>query len=308
MQSLFQKDLKIGDTFKNENDLTLYLGDCMDLLKQIPDNSVQLVVTSPPYNIGKEYEKRQRLPSYLDFQEKVIKECYRVLKPEGSICWQTGNYVDNGSIIPLDIVMYPIFDRLGMKMRNRIVWHFGHGLHASKRFSGRYETIVWFSKTDNYLFNLDSVRVPQKYPGKKHFKGEKQGKLSCNPLGKNPSDVWDVPNVKSNHVEKTEHPCQFPVALIERLVLSMTQENDLVFDPFIGAGTTAVASLLHNRRSVGADIEKKYLDIALQRAKLFSFGQLKTRPMNKPIYKPKEDHQKDIFISFGNDVRLAVTQ
>jgi len=184
---------------------TLFLGDCLDLLKQIPDNSVQLVVTSPPYNIGKEYEKRQKLQSYLDFQEQVIKECYRIIKQEGSICWQTGNYVDNGSIIPLDIIMYPIFDKLGMKMRNRIVWHFGHGLHASKRFSGRYETIVWFTKSDNYFFNLDPIRVPQKYPSKKHFKGDKQGQLSCNPLGKNPSDIWDIPNVKSNHVEKTEH-------------------------------------------------------------------------------------------------------
>ena len=103
---------------------TLFSGDCLDLLKQILDNSVKLVVTSPPYNIGKEYEKRQKLQSYLDFQEQVIKECYRIIKQEGSICWQTGNYVDNGSIIPLDIIMYPIFDKLGMKMRNRIVWHF----------------------------------------------------------------------------------------------------------------------------------------------------------------------------------------
>lgn len=306
MTSLFKKDIKIGSAYSKENDLTLFLGDCLDLLKQIPDNSIQLVVTSPPYNIGKEYEKRQKLPMYLEFQEKVIKESYRVLKPEGSICWQTGNYVDNGSIIPLDIVMYPIFDRLGMKMRNRIIWYFGHGLHASKRFSGRYETIVWFTKSDNYFFNLDPIRVPQKYPSKKYFKGDKQGQLSCNPLGKNPSDIWDIPNVKSNHVEKTEHPCQFPVALIERLVLSMTKEGDLVFDPFMGCGTTAVASLLHNRKSVGADIEKKYIDITKGRIDLLSEGELKTRPMNQPIYKPKEDYQSNIFVEFGNDIRLTL--
>ena len=116
-------------------------------------------------------------------------------------------------------------------MRNRIIWHFGHGLHASKRFSGRYETIIWFTKSDNYYFNIDPTRIPQKYPNKKHFKGKKRGELSCNPLGKNPSDVWDIPNVKSNHIEKTDHPCQFPVALVERFILSTTKERDIVFDP-----------------------------------------------------------------------------
>lgn len=306
MKSLFQKNIKIGGKYKKENDATLFVGDCMDLLEQMPDNSVQLVVTSPPYNIGKEYEKRQKLQNYLNFQKQVIRECFRVLKPEGSICWQTGNYVDNGSIIPLDIVMYPIFDNLGMKMRNRIIWHFGHGLHASKRFSGRYESILWFTKTDDYFFNLDPIRVPQKYPSKKYFKGDKKGQLSCNPLGKNPSDVWDIPNVKSNHVEKTEHPCQFPVALIERLVLSMTKENDLVVDPFIGVGTTAVAALLHNRKSAGADIEKKYLDIAKKRIKLLLNSELKTRPMNQPIHEPKKDCQPKIFVKFRDNAFLSL--
>ena len=307
MGSLFHRDIKIGHNYKTENDLTLFLGDCIDLLKQIPDNSVQLVVTSPPYNIGKEYEKKQNLQNYLNLQEKVIKECYRVLKSEGSICWQTGNYVDNGSIIPLDILIYPIFDQLKMKMRNRIIWHFGHGLHASKRFSGRYETIVWFTKSDNYYFNLDPIRVPQKYPSKKHFKGDKKGEFSCNPLGKNPSDIWDIPNVKNNHIEKTEHPCQFPVALIERLVLSMTREDDLVFDPYMGVGTTAIAALLHRRKSAGADVVKKYLDIAKERIKLLSDGQLKTRPMNQLIYKPKEDYQSNIFIKSDDDIYLTLT-
>lgn len=306
MQNLFQKTVKIGGDYQEENNVTLFYGDCMNLFNQIPDGSVQLVVTSPPYNIGKEYEKRQKLQDYLAFQEKVIDECYRTLKPDGSICWQTGNYVDNGSIIPLDILLYPIFDKLKMKMRNRIVWHFGHGLHASKRFSGRYETIVWFTKSDDYYFNLDPIRIPQEYPQKKYFKGKKKGELSGNPLGKNPSDVWEIPNVKSNHVEKTEHPCQFPVALVERLILSMTKENDLVFDPFMGVGTTAVASLLHHRRCAGSDIEGKYLDIAKERLNLLAGGQLKTRPLGKPVYQPEENHRANLFVDFGNDFRLAL--
>lgn len=280
----------ISDSFREENRVTLFHGDCLDLLRQIPDESTQLVVTSPPYNIGKEYERRQKLDKYLEFQKAVIEESYRILSPQGSICWQVGNYVDNGSIIPLDILLYPIFDHLGMKMRNRIVWHFGHGLHASKRFSGRYETIIWFTKEDGYYFNLDPVRVPQKYPNKKAFKGPKKGQLSGNPLGKNPSDVWVIPNVKSNHVEKTDHPCQFPVSLIERLVLSMTQEGDLVVDPFLGVGTSCIAALLHDRKSAGADIEKKYIEIAEKRINSAMSGSLKTRPLDKPVYDPDRPH------------------
>ncbi|MDD5029916.1 MAG: site-specific DNA-methyltransferase, partial [Rhodoferax sp.] len=146
-------------------------GDCLAFMREIPDESIQLVITSPPYNIGKPYEKKLSLQDYVEQQSKVIESCVRVLEPTGSICWQVGNFVDKGQITPLDIVLYPIFESLGLQLRNRIVWHFEHGLHCSKRFSGRYETVLWFTKTDAYKFNLDPVRVPQKYPGKRHFKG-----------------------------------------------------------------------------------------------------------------------------------------
>jgi adenine-specific DNA-methyltransferase len=209
-----------------------------------------------------------------------------VLDNRGSICWQVGNYVDNGEIIPLDIVLYPIFSSLGLHLRNRIVWHFGHGLHASKRFSGRYEVILWFTKGNEYTFNLDAVRVPQKYPTKKHFKGPKKGQLSGNPLGKNPSDIWEIPNVKANHVEKTAHPCQFPVELIERLVLSMTDEGDWVLDPFIGVGTTAIAALMHGRKAIGAEIMPEYVEITKERVRLAERGVLRIRPMERSVYDP----------------------
>lgn len=288
---MFEK-YKIADQFALSQHIVVYAGDCLDLLKQIPDESMQLIVTSPPYNIGKEYEKKLKLEAYLKQQQAVIRECVRVLSPHGSICWQVGNYVDNGSIIPLDTVLYPIFTELGLTMRNRIIWHFEHGLHCSKRFSGRYETIIWFTKTKDYLFNLDPVRIPQKYPGKKHFKGPKVGKYSCNPLGKNPGDLWVIPNVKSNHVEKTEHPCQFPVELIERLVLSMTNEDDWVFDPFLGVGTTIVAAIRHNRRGAGAEIVSRYVVLARDRIQQEMAGTLRTRPIYKPVYDPKETVNK----------------
>ncbi len=215
---LIKKKYKISNDFSENCNAVVFLGSCLDLIKQIPDNSIKLIITSPPYNIGKEYEKKIKLSSYIEQQKVIISECYRILSDNGSICWQVGNFVNNGEIIPLDIALFPIFNDLNLKMRNRIVWHFEHGLHCSLRFSGRYETIVWFTKTDDYTFNLDSVRVPQKYPGKKYFKGPKVGQFSCNPLGKNPGDLWIIPNVKNNHPEKTIHPCQFPIEFWGRIL------------------------------------------------------------------------------------------
>jgi adenine-specific DNA-methyltransferase len=177
---------------------------------------------------------------------------------------------------------------MGLHLRNRIVWQFGHGLHASKRFSGRYEVILWFTKSNQYTFNLDPIRIPQKYPQKKHFKGPKKGELSGNPLGKNPSDIWDIPNVKANHIEKTIHPCQFPIELIERLVLSMTNENDWVFDPFMGVGSTAIAALMHNRKAVGSELMEDYVSIAADRIQQAAQGKLQMRPMERPVYDPNE--------------------
>jgi adenine-specific DNA-methyltransferase len=282
------KRLRVSPTYDLTADAVLFQGDCLKLLARIPDGFAKLIVTSPPYNLGKEYENRLHLQEYLNQQKQVISECIRALHPEGSICWQVGNYVDNGEIIPLDIALYPIFQSFQLHMRNRIIWHFGHGLHASKRFSGRYEVVLWFTKTDRYTFNLDAVRVPQKYQNKKYFKGPKRGELSCNPLGKNPTDIWDIPNVKANHVEKTIHPCQFPVELVERLILALTNENDWVFDPFAGVGSTIIAALMHQRKGIGAEIKPEYVRIAQDRIELAETGKLRVRPMERTVYDPDE--------------------
>ncbi|MDO8438538.1 MAG: site-specific DNA-methyltransferase [Nitrosomonadaceae bacterium] len=278
---------KVFAHYCDEAEAVVFPGGCLDLLRQIPDKSAQLVVTSPPYNIGKAYERKLDMGTYIRQQAEVITECVRTLTNSGSICWQVGNYVNNGAIIPLDTLLYPIFHNLGLVMRNRIIWHFEHGLHCSRRYSGRYETIMWFTRdTKDFVFNLDPVRVPQKYPGKKHFKGPKAGQYSCNPLGKNPGDVWDIPNVKSNHVEKTEHPCQFPVELVERLVLSMTHEKDLVVDPFLGVGSSIAAAVRHGRRGAGAEIVSSYAGIARKRIEAAMSDSLPVRPMGKPKYDP----------------------
>lgn len=247
---------------------------------------MQLIITSPPYNIGKSYERRSALETYVSQQAQVISECVRLLSPSGSLCWQVGNHVQRGEIFPLDMILYPVFREHGLRLRNRVVWHFEHGLHCTKRLSGRYETILWFTKSDDYTFNLDPIRVPSKYPGKKYFKGPKAGQLSGNPLGKNPGDVWIFPNVKNNHVEKTDHPCQFPVELVERLVLSLTQPGDTVFDPYMGVGSSIVAALKNDRVGYGCDVVKEYVDTAWERVHALRAGTLKTRQMGQPVYDP----------------------
>ena len=216
----------------------------------------------------------------------MVAECVRLLHPSGSLCWQVGNFTENGEIVPLDAVLWPVFREHGLQLRNRIVWHFGHGLHCSKRLSGRYETINWWTKTSDYTWNLDPIRVPPKYPGKRHFRGPKVGQLSCNPKGKNPSDIWEIPNVKNNHPEKTIHPCQFPVELVERLVLSMTNPGDRVFDPYVGVGSSVIAALMHGREGYGCDTDPEYVAIARQRVEQLREGVLRTRPMGKPVYDP----------------------
>lgn len=288
----------IRGKYDRDADVVLFHGRCEDLLETIPPESVDLVITSPPYNLGKEYEKKSALVDYLKEQEKVISTLHRVLAPTGSICWEVGNFVTNGEVYPLDVYFYQIFKKMGMKMRNRIIWRFGHGLHASKRFSGRYEVILWFTKGDEYIFNLDSVRVPSKYPGKRYYKGPKRGQPSGNPLGKNPSDVWDIvardwaeeiweiPNVKANHPEKTMHPCQFPVELVERCILALTNPGDTVLDPYCGVGSSLIAAIKTDRRCIGAEKVLEYVSIAKRRIALFIEGKLPVRPLGKPIHKP----------------------
>lgn len=262
--------------------------DVEKVLDNLPEEPIfDLVVTSPPYDIGKSYEKRVPLDEYVKWQRRIIQKIYPRLKNNGSICWEVGNYINkDGSIYPLDIALDPIFRELNMSLRNRIVWHFGHGLHSKTRFSGRYEVIMWYTKSDDYIFNLDPVRIPSKYPGKRHFKGPHKGELSGNPLGKNPEDVWDdIPNVKSNHIEKTIHPCQFPVGLIERLVLSMTNPKGLVFDPFAGVASAGVAALINDRSFWGCEIVDDYIQIGKERLIQSIDGTIKYRE-NKPLYDP----------------------
>lgn len=277
----------ITDTYDAASAAVIACSDNQRFLPTIPEGAVDLVVTSPPYNLGKLYELRTSTEEYVEGQRATIEACLRTLAPTGSICWQVGNYVENGAIVPLDILLHPLFAQLGLVLRNRIIWTFGHGLHSKRRFSGRYETVMWFTRPDDYFFDLDAVRVPQKYPGKRHFKGPKAGEYSGHPLGKNPGDVWEIPNVKANHVEKTNHQCQFPIALVQRLVRALTPDDGVVLDPYLGVGSAACAAVLEGRQAVGCELDPEYAEVARSRVEQALDGSLPYRSLEKPIYEPK---------------------
>lgn len=274
------------------------IGDAFELIRDLDQESVELTITSPPYNVGKAYEERVDFSRYLEPYAEFARLLFEKTSPTGSVCWEVGNYVESGEVFPLDIFFYQFFKEAGFRLRNRIVWHFEHGLHANRRLSGRYETILWFTKSDDYHFDLDPIRVPAKYPGKLAFKGKNKGKPTANPRGKNPSDywkfvvtdwdslIWNVPNVKANHPEKTSHPCQFPVELAERFVIALSKVDDLVFDPFLGVGSSAIAALLHRRAFLGFELDPEYSEVAAKRIELLRTGGLRLRPMGKPVFQP----------------------
>jgi adenine-specific DNA-methyltransferase len=202
--------LSIAARYDPAADVVVFAGPCEDFLPSIPTGMVQLVITSPPYNIGKSYERRMDLREYVERQRQVIAEAVRVLDDRGSLCWQVGNHVDDGEVFPLDAELYPVFKSFGLKLRNRIIWCFEHGLHASRRLSGRHEAILWFTKTDDYLFDVDPIRAPQKYPNKRAYKGPRLGQPTGHLLGKNPGDVWVFPTSRRTTSRKRRIRASFP--------------------------------------------------------------------------------------------------
>ncbi len=276
-----------------------------------------LIISSPPYGIGKIYEEKKTLNDYKLWAISIVENLKKNLKPNGAVCWQVGTFVEKGEYIPLDLIYAPIFMEKGFTLKNRIVWKFGSGLHSETRFSGRYEVLLWFvMDKSNYTFNLDPVRINSKEPSKRSFKGPNKGKLSGNPLGKNPSDVWKIvvdewekgewnfPNVKSNHVEKNSaHPCQFPIELAERCILAFSNEGDTIMDPFSGTGSTGCAAVFHDRKFIGVECNQEYVEISRERIRSALDGTLKTRKIGTKIQSASTSAKTRQIPSEWTDVR-----
>lgn len=253
-------------------------GDSLDVIQDVTDQTVDMVFTSPPYFVGKDYDSSIAAEDFFEIVSKTHDQILPKIKDGGSLCWQVGNHVQSAELTPLDFLVFKDCARFtDLKLRNRVIWTFEHGFHAQRRLSGRYEVVLWYTKGEDYKFDLDKIRIPQKYPGKKHYKGPKKGELSGNPRGKNPGDVWSIPNVKANHVEKTEHPCQFPVALVSRFTRALCPEHGLIVDPFSGASSTAIAALETGRRFLCIELERKYFDISERRISSWYEGNSRIR-------------------------------
>ena len=242
----------------NEN-IKLYNGDCLEVMDKLIQEGIKVdvIITSPPYNIGKEYEKKVSLSKYLEWQKQVFKKAYILLSDNGVVLLNVGAFINEyTNNIPLSFEFYSIFTNTGYKLRQNIVWHFPSGMSASKKLSGRYEDIMWWYKGDNLpTFNLEDIRVKEW----KNF--DKRNNLN----GKNPTNVWGINLVKGNSKEKKKHPCQFPEVLINRLVKGMTNKSEIILDMFMGSGTTGVACVNLNRKFIGIELDKEYFDIAKER-------------------------------------------
>lgn len=244
---------------------TLVCADVLTTLRSLPTHCIDLVVTSPPYNIGKEYETTRPLVDYLDWCETWISELHRVTKPTGAFWLNLGYLTVPGRAKALPIP-YLLWDKIPFFLVQEIVWNYGAGVAGRKFFSPRNEKFLWYVKDpDSYTFNLDAVRDPNvKYPNQR-----KHGRVKVNPLGKNPTDVWRFPKVTSgknrSSKERTPHPAQFPEAVVERIVRAASNVGELVLDPFSGSGTTLAVSMRAGRRSLGIEIREDYCALAASR-------------------------------------------
>ena len=282
----------LGEPYYETDGVLLYHGDCADLLAALPDESVDLTVTSPPYNIGKEYEQPLTLEDYLEWCHKWMTEIHSATNSTGAF-WLNLGYVPvdgKGKAVPLP---YLLWDASPFFLLQEVVWHYGAGVSARQSLSPRNEKFLWYVKdSSEYTFNLDEIRDPDvKYPNQK-----KNGKLKCNPLGKNPTDVWSLPKVTSGRnrssKERTPHPAQFPEAVIERVVRASSNSGELVLDPFVGSGTTALVARRLGRLAVGFEIRSAYLDIAVKRIEQsLSVGADQTLPLPLGTLTPVVDDQ-----------------
>ena len=259
----------IGKPVFDSHGVTLFNVDSLEAMRHLPREIFDLTVTSPPYNIGKEYETPLPLRDYIEWNVTWITQVHRLCKPDAAL-WLNLGYIEvpgRGRAVPIP---YLLWERIPFFLLQEVVWNYGAGVATKRMFSPRNEKFLWLIKSpDNYTFNLDDVRDPDvKYPNQK-----KNGKIRVNRKGKNPTDVWQFPKVTTGQgltgqrasPERTKHPAQFPVAVIDRIVKACSNPEGLVFDPFIGSGTTAEAAIRNGRKSVGFEIKADYIEIAVER-------------------------------------------
>jgi adenine-specific DNA-methyltransferase len=261
----------LGDPYFAEPGFTLYCGDSAQLLPALTATTVRvdLTLTSPPYNIGKEYERHLPVEEYLDWCSRWMTQIFHATAPKGAF-WLNLGYFEipgRGLCVPIS---YLLWGRSPFYLLQEIIWHYGAGVTTARRFSPRNEKWLFYVRdASSYTFNLDAVRDPNvKYPHQK-----KNGKYRCNPQGKNPSDVWEIPKVTTGENrssrERTAHPAQFPLPVVERIIKVSSNLLDLILDPFAGSASSGIAASALGRLFVGIEIREDYCALAVSRYKEF---------------------------------------
>jgi len=240
-------------------------GDCRKLIKKLKDNSIRMAVTSPPYNLGKNYglyTDNVHIEEWKSLIDSITKEIYRVLTPDGSFFLNVSPIPDRKTkeIIPLGSIAWEIIKKNGFYLRNMIVWHFNNMQNCTIRLSGRWENILWCVKDlKNYVFNLEDIKIPVITKNDKRFDPNR---------GRNPTDVWyfdRVNNMTKKKLGIEKAPCVYPLPMIERIIRMSTNKGDWVLDPFVGSGTTLVAAKRLGRNAIGFEIDEGYREIIEKR-------------------------------------------
>jgi len=287
---------RLGKPYFSSPNCLIYNMDCIEGMTALQKDVINLAITSPPYNIGKEYESTMEIEEYIQWCSTWLQQVARLIADNGAF-WLNLGYIpisDRGKAIPIP---YLLWDKVPMFLQQEVVWNYGAGVAGKRFFSPRNEKFLWYLKnSDSYTFNLDQIRDPNvKYPNQK-----KNGKIKVNPIGKNPSDVWEFPKVTSGagraSKERTPHPAQFPIAVIDRIILGCSNSNDLIMDPFLGSGTTAAVAIRRGRYCVGFEIRKDYCDIACERLSrgLSDQEELKLLPDLQQL-KPRQENLDLVF-------------
>ncbi|MGI0141559.1 MAG: DNA-methyltransferase [Candidatus Micrarchaeales archaeon] len=238
-------------------DNKIIVGDCLEVMKKMPSESIDLIITDPPFNIGKDYggvyKDTKKFSEYIEWCEKWLKECIRLLKKDGSL--YLFNYPENNAYLLPFLQKHMVFKRW-------MTWHYPTNTgHSKSNFTRTQHSILFFAKTKKNKFNREAIAEPYKNPTDKRI----LERLKNGSKGRTPYDVFHFNLVKNVSKDKTPHPCQIPVSLIKIFIKASSNERDVVFDPFGGSFSTAVASKELNRNSISIEINPKYADIGRKR-------------------------------------------
>lgn len=236
----------------------LFIQDAVEFLKKMPDASVQLILIDPPYNLDLAYW--DTFENYLDWAKQWLDEIYRVLSDTGNCVIFGGfQYQDLKKGDLLEIMHYTRHNT-DLRFTNLVIWYYKNGMSAHRFFANRHEEAIWLSKTKNYFFDLDSVRVPYDEETKKLYKRDKRLNPESVEKGKNPTNVWEIGRLNGNSIERVGHPTQKPLELIRRFVKGLSYPGSLVLDFFAGSGTTGRVCIEESRNSILVDSDPKMLE------------------------------------------------